>query len=454
MTFLVKFLAAVIVISIFLAVWSIESKRRIILTPFMLLMYFELVRILPAFFLADNYGVSGDLVPLMIALLAFISLALGFVCVYFSRSTSPNRVLQLSQSREPIIRIKKKESLAVLILALLLIGLGLYFYQGLPVTVYSVYGVFTGDAADLARNVSGKRFELTKGAYFGEEYRGQGLIRTVQRIGWALICCYTLMIALQRKKIKSILIFISVLFLTWIFVAGPGERAPFLAVLIIVVAALSFRKALSFKFVFFAIFGIILLAIFLSVYSGKMYFLFAKENSLVSFMTKGISKISDRIFIANAMNDVRLIELVNSGEWNPEWGKYHIRDVITSLPGVQYGMPLSHKLHLYIKSGSGKSTFASGTYLSNVYADFSWYGVFPLFFLAGVFVGLIQFLIFNVKLTPWNISVAAVISYYSARVVSSGFNGVIASFVVIAVLSCIYFMLSILAKATQKKLEK
>jgi len=434
MILFVKISCFVIVAITFLAVWRIESKWRIILTPFMMLMYFELVRILPAFFVADAYGVSRDLVPLMIAVFAYLSLVTGFVCGYFYRPTSPDRVLLFSELKIPDLRVKRKESFAVLVLVLLLIVLGLYYYQGLPATVDSLFGLFTGGSEDLIGVVGQNRFLLTKGAYFGEQYRGQGIIRVILRVGWSLVCCYTLMVALQHKNLISRLIFFFTILLTWTFVAGTGEREPFLYILLIVVGAFSFRKALSFRFTIFTIVGLIFIAVFLSMYSGKIYSLFAGNDSFIPFIKQAIHRIIDRILFGNAMYDVKLIDLINSGEWKIRWGANHLLSFINAIPGVQYGVPFGQELYLYLNPKSIRTISASGTYLQNVYVDFSWYGVFPIYFMAGAFVGLIQRWLLSVKPTPWKLSCVVVIFFNTVNVISSGFVGVIASFVIIAVL--------------------
>lgn len=454
MIIFLKIILATLVIISFLAVWRLESKWRIVITPFMFLMYFELIRILPAFFVADNIGIANDLFPLLVALTGYFFLLFGFVSAYFAKPNSSKRVLHFHaiQKYDNCSRSNKVDAGAILLLSFFLTGLGLFFYQGLPATINSVLGLLGGAGDELARMVTSQRLELTKGAYFGSAYRGQGLIRTVLEIGWTLVCCYTLLNAVNRKTSRGWMVFGLSIFLAWLFVAGDGTRGPYLHLLIVVIAAYSFYRALSVRFVFIAGFAIIVLAILLSSYSGKMFFILADPSR--SFFSEAFSRIFSRIFLGNALNDVRIIELINSGEWEVRLGANHIRNFITSIPGIRYGKPLGYDLFIHLNPGSSRTTFASGTYLSHVFVDFAWFGIIFLNFIAGCFVGLIQRSIFLLKKSLWSISIAATLAFYAARVVSVGFNGVISNFVIILFLCiCFYFFRSFMRiyYSSQKK---
>jgi hypothetical protein len=451
MVVLIKIILAIPIIFSFLAVWRIESKWKIVFTPFMFLIYWQFVRILPAFFVADHYGMASDLQPLMVAVAAYISMIAGFVCAYFAKPVSPNYVLKFNilNTENYSVKSDRFNTGAVLLLSFFLILLGLWFYQGLPATISSVLGLFGSAGDDLARLVTQQRLELTKGAYFGGAYRGQGLIRSIMEFGWTFVCCYMAVFAAKSRTKKVWILFFLTIFLTWLFVAGDGTRGPFLYLLIVVLAANSMYKSLSLRFVMIVALMIFFFGIFLSLYSAKMYNILADPSR--SFWMESITKITNRIFLGNALNDVQIIELVNSGEWDVRFGLAHIRNFITSIPGVTYGKPISYELFTYLNPESHRATFSSGTYLSVIYVDFSWYGVVFIYYMVGIFVGIVQKLIFTSKPSLFAISIAAVISSYSTRVMSSGFSGVISNFVVGIFLLLIFLFFRKILKISLRK---
>lgn len=433
-----KIILAFLVSVSFLFLWRLESRCRFVLTPFLLLIYWQFIRILPTFFVADNYGLATDFIPLMVSIVAFFSLLIGFVFSYFFYRASSNQILNFNvqNNYNQYLKFNKIEFYAIILLSFLLIFLGLFYYQGFPATLYSVLGIFSEESNELARLVSSQRVDLTKGAYFGGEYRGQGLIRTILRIGWTLICCYSILIISTKKSIINFVFFTVSFFFAWLFVAGAGDRGPFLDLLIVVFVAYSYYRVPKLRFILLAMFVIIICAIALGSYSAKMHSLLM--DSPGSFLYNSFSRILGRIVFGNAVHDVQIIELINNGKWDLRLGSNHIRDFITSLPGVRYGKPLSYDLFMYLNPGSKSTTFASGTYLSKVYVDFSFYGIFPLFFLCGFFVGIIQRFLFTLKPSLINISLAAIIAFYSSRVIASGFHSVIADFFIIFMIIVIH----------------
>ncbi|SEA11065.1 hypothetical protein SAMN05660420_01245 [Desulfuromusa kysingii] len=417
------------------AVWRIESRCRFILTPFMVLMYFELVRILPAFVLSQNptLNLASSGYPLLVASCAFFFLVVGFVLGYFYRPTGADRVLALTAAGGSRLTLNRNETIGVFVLAMLLAIVGFWFYRGVPVTLSSLVSLFGGGAQDAAMMVRDQRYLLTKSHYFGGEYRGQGIVRILMFQGWTLICCFTLIASMERKTARSIIMFLISLIAAWLFVAGDGSRGNFLNLLIVLTIAYSIRRPLSMRTLLFIGSFIVMMGISLSLYSTKGHQYLSEGDG--QFFTNMGSMIFDRIFLGNARNDIFIIELVKSGVWDLRWGGIHLRDAISSIPSVQYGMPLSYELSQYQDFNLGKTTFSSGTYLSKVFADFGLWGVPPIFLLIGFSIGLIQRWVFRPVSGAWSTAKLALIIFLAGALVSSGFIGVISKLVILIIIS-------------------
>jgi hypothetical protein len=428
-------------IALFLAVWRMESKWRIVITPFIILMYYEFVRILPAFVFGQTsfVDIASSSYPLVVATLAFLFLVFGFIYGYFHKPTSSSRVLALTRGGGSKLKFERAEAKGVLFLAVLLILLGLYFYDGLPVTVYSLKSLIVGEGnEEQAMMVRNLRFELTKAHYFGGEYRGQGFIRTVQSLGWALVCCYTLVVSMERQTIRATMVFLFSLCIAWVFIAGTGARGPFLNLLIVLSIVYSIRRPLRLRGMLFLVFAITTTGILLSLYSTKGYLLLVGGES--HFVKNLTVMILERIFFGNAVSDIHVIELVESGALELRLGAVHWRDAVSSIPGVRYGMPLAYELSYYINPRGASTTFATGTYLSKVYADFGAWGVPPMYFLLGWLVGLVQRWVFRPRHSAWPIAISALVVFISGSVVRIGIIGVVSNLVVFAAIVFLYYL--------------
>lgn len=405
---------------LFLAVWRAESGWRIVFTPFFLAMYFEFARIFPAFFFAERYSGISSSYPLWVAFAAYASLLAGFFAWYCLPESRPAQVLSLSARNTPL-RLDSLDSGGVLVLALTLCALGLFYFGGLPVTVQSTLSLLTsGGDADLARLVSEQRLELTKGAYFGGQYKGQGLVTEIQQVGWTLICIYALLRHLEMRTKGSLLFLLATVLGAWVFVGGLGSRAPLLNILICMLAAYSLRQPMPLRALAVAVVAVLFVAIALSLYSSKMYQLLAGALGVGEFFSRALVAIAERTLIGNGINDVYAIEFVRTGALEVAYGSIHLRDVISAIPGIQYGQPLAYKLYHLVNVSAHGTTFRSGTYLMDVFVDFYWAGVIVVFFLVGVVLAVTQRWLLRASADPWSISVAVVVGFGVMNMLQGG----------------------------------
>jgi len=420
---IVKLAIFLAVVGMFLLVWRIESGWKIILTPFLFVGYFEFFRIIPPFFAADLYAGIDSPIPFIVASLAFGALLVGFLLVYYMRRSRRSSTSAFAATTLPQLPFTRETDRRVLFLAAFLSLVGLIFYGGLPPTVKAVFGMLSG-TGDLASLVSEQRFLLTKGAYFGGEYRGQGLHAAVQLVGWMLVLSYCVIRWEQFRTRKSLTILAGAVVLAWMLVAGDGTRGKFLNLLIVAVAAYSLRRPLRPKAVMIVVASTFALVAALSLYSNKSAAFYTGGKSGV--IANAVAKIGERIFLGNGISDVYVIDLVHQGYFDLRLGANHFRDFLAALPGVKAPPPLSYEVYLAFNPQGKGTTFLSGTYISSAYVDFGIVGIPFLFLAAGATIGYFQRRLFRAAPRPWDICVRMVAAILAANIVAIGFIGFLA----------------------------
>src|SRR5690606_22695605 len=144
----------------------------------------------------------------------------GFIWFYFSRYAGPYRSLSLLASRTGPLVASHADHLGVVGMALTLVASALVFYRGVPPSLLAVIGFASGGGDHLAAFVSDQRFALTKGAYFGGSYRGQGIVSALQLTGWSLVLGYVTLIWSDRRTRRSLVLLGMTGVAAWTFVAG------------------------------------------------------------------------------------------------------------------------------------------------------------------------------------------------------------------------------------------
>ncbi len=309
--------------------------------------------------------------------------------------------------------------MGVSVTILILVGLGLYYYQGAPALGFSIIELLTGNLSigELASFMSEQRFLLTKSHWFGGEYRGQGVINIIQRIGWRFVFAVSLIIYLKVKSKKWLFICILTGLLLVLFQAGTGERAPLaFSVLFMIIVLSMLQKINPNHFIILAALGFAFLM-------GTTYFS-AKgtlQKDTPDFVSKLASQLIERIFLGNAIHDLEIIEFVESGRMEKRMGMYHLEKFVSSFPGVRMGEPLGFRVS-YLR-GSSEEVFSSGTYLGFIYADFGYLGVIIGFFLLGVFLAFVQKQIYEKERDVISIVISSMIIFYLSFITGSGLIG-------------------------------
>jgi len=414
-------------VALFVLVWHLESYCSIVLTPFLIIMTYELAHILPGFISAFIRGISKDNYSILVFFTAFVFLLLGFVCsagFFRYRTSLPQRLLN-----KPIILKNEGEIFAaVASCSLFLILASFYLYQGLPSVTDALIGlVLGGDEGEAANFVAASRKEITKGHYFGGGYRGQGIVLSFIRIGWPFLVSMAFIVYWKTRKFKWLCITIGLFLLSFVFVAGDGTRAPFINTLIMYITLFSFMKKIKIRFLAVSFISLVGVAIMLSLYSTKMNFVMHADNP-VSMATE---KILDRITSGNSVNDVYAIEFVRDGTIKPRLGAIHLRDMKAVLPGISGGLPFSNELALLINPHGSVMTYASGTYITKPYVDFGISGVAVFFLIIGLLTGFSQTLILHKTIKdPFHLTIGAMLCYFTGLMVLNSLMSILASLVV------------------------
>ncbi|MFT4579272.1 MAG: oligosaccharide repeat unit polymerase [Nitrospinales bacterium] len=317
--------------------------------------------------------------------------------------------------------------MGVTLSTIFLVLLGLYYYQGAPALGFSVFELLMGNISlpEMSALMSEQRFGLTKSHWFGGEYRGQGIINVVQRIGWRFVFAISLIMYIKLKSKQWLFLSILTGLLLIMFQAGSGERAPLVfSVLFIIVVLSLMQKTSPRHFIILAALGFMFLM-------GTTYF--SAKGGLVKgapdFVSDLASQLVERIFLGNAIHDLEIMGFVESGQLDKRHGMYHIEKFVSSFPGIRMGEPLGYRVS-YLR-GSSEDVFSSGTYLGFVYADFGYSGVLITFFLIGFFLAYIQKQIFAMERDIILIVMSSMVIFYLAFIAASGFIGFASNMVMV-----------------------
>lgn len=396
MTLFLVLLCCLLTIGVFVVAWCHENRNVLVITPFLMLLTNEVLRVIPAFVYGIGVGVSRDTYGLWVAFAGFVALVGGYYTYAGLARHKPGRALEFA--RKPIeFASEKRVALVVLGGTLLLIAGGLVLYQGIPSVTQALVALVAGDdAGQVARFVSSSREEITKGAYFGGQYRGQGIFRILMMMGWPVVIMISLIAYHKTRSIRWAVTTVALVLLSFVFIAGDGTRGPFLESLLIYLVMWSFLKPLRMRVIFYAFGGLVVVGILTSLYSTKLQSVLGQDDAL----TVMLGAIVERIFVGNAINDVYAIEFLRSGLLDYRNGQIHMRDVMAALPGTGAGVPFAYELYLLLHPGGTATTFSTGTYITKAFVDFGVLGVAIIYYVSGILVGFLGRLLLQTRRSP------------------------------------------------------
>jgi oligosaccharide repeat unit polymerase len=313
---------------------------------------------------------------------------------------------------------------------------GLYLFQGIPPIAEATYQLMTDSESqqEVAASMSDSRREITKSHYFGGEYRGQGLIRSLSRSGWAFLLAVCLLVFLQTRQAVWGVLLALLSALTFVFVAGEGTRGPVANVVVYMLVMASLVLRVRPRHVILGLITVAILVVGISFITPK----FSQVRQQDNIIYAAGQSIINRITLGNGIHNVHIIELVRSGTLKHRWGEIHLQRVLNSIPGVQYGQPFANELNLLVYSAGPQTTsYASATYLGDIYIDFGLPGVMMVYFVIGLFLATVQSILFKLRRTVLTLPLIAFTVFYAGTISISGFTGFIAEMVVVLL---VYFV--------------
>lgn len=415
---------------LFLLCWRIDSRNSLIITPFLLFAVCEIVFVWPSTIYAQSIELSPDAYPVFVVGLGFLSFLFAFVLfrrVFKYKTKMPDLFLKKSLIQKYPERCY---FIAIFLAFIFLCAIGLYLYEGIPPLIKAIIGLIKGESGkEMASLVSSSRKYITKAHYFGGKYRGQGLIREFMYIGWPYLLSLSLLLYYKTKKFLWISIS-SILFLfLFIFVAGDGTRAPFLWCLVYLIFVISLVIKLKFRSMILVIICLFFLLMAISFLSPKLQGVLGKKDVIVL----AGKKLTHRIFLGNGIDNVCVIEFIRSGSLDYRGGDVHFQKIMSSLPGVRYGIPFSRELNQLLHPHRQSTSYSSMTYLGTIYIDFGLIGVVFIYFLLGAVIAFAQSVIFTRKKRLLELPLITFAIFYLGRMFFNGIIGFISSFIVVLV---------------------
>jgi oligosaccharide repeat unit polymerase len=385
----------VVVIAVALACWRADSRRRIVLTPFLVYLTLDIAFSWNTWLLFVDVDVKVTPYAIMISLLATLCLCLGYlftskyaqdICGYPRASSR----LQSFMEKPVLVRLPGiSQAVILLVLALLGVLLGTYYYQGYPPTVKAIAKVAVEQEVteEIHTMVSSGRRDLTKAHVFGGEYRGRGLVRTFMVTLWGYSLVMSLVLATFHRRYCWWLLTLLLFMGTFYYVAGTGERSRFVWAVITGLIGLSYVVRIDVK-KSLLLFSILMAFLMMMTLFLKRY---QPGESGGETARNVAAAIAHRIAAGNKINNVRIMNFLEDKTLQPTYGRTHLRVFLNVLPGI-HQEPLEYRLGQILRPG--KTTYYNGTYLGTVYIDFGVAGVAVIYFALGVLVmGVSHFLL-------------------------------------------------------------
>lgn len=375
----IKFGALLLVLDLWLFLWMCRKElagSSVLLTPVVIFGLMEIISVWPAPFYAYLNNMVQDGYAAMVTGLSFLMFLAGAMAARYLwriRPGEPRRFLE-----KPILDNCGSRGWwgAVMGLMVLLIAVGLLLYQGMPPQIRLLAEALRhGQPFSLALpDIAEFRYNLTKSYFFGGEYRGQGAMRVFLSMGWLYVMCLAMIRAVAAKNPSECrrwkIRFIVMAFFSLLFIAGEGTRAPFLMVMVQLVAVFSLLRPIKRATMLNAALAGFVLVIALSMLSHKsMSWMNAKHPLL-----EGAQSVLQRISTGNGINNVYIIEHIRDGMFNFMEGNVHLRSLLATLPGTRFSEQSFSNILAETMHGGFTTSHSTSTYLGTLYFDFGLLG--------------------------------------------------------------------------------
>jgi len=361
-----------IIVSI--AIVRVESGGRVLFTPVTLFVLLDIFVNWPGLVVGEADGwLTSSLTPL-IFLAATVSFALG---VMLTRSAAgwTNDMPTRYQSELPLPIDSGKVLTWCWITAGLMVAGTLFLHKGIP---QPLIGFLRDSTKQLLTEAYDARFNSTKSAYFGGEYRGQGFFRTFNLLfSYMISAGGAYLIAMHGLRYWRHLVGLALILIA--VGLSNATRGDLFVVIASALIACGFLFRVRVRHVILA--GVVLMGamIGLTALQGRI-----RETKGVSqsVLTKSSLEIVTRILAGNSIHTVQVIEMVQHGFLIVPFGDTTLTDINNSIPFAKKKLPLAFQINRFTEPhGHGITTFNTMTYLGPCFADFGLIGVIIIYFL-------------------------------------------------------------------------
>jgi hypothetical protein len=408
------------------AVWLL-SGRRFVLSPPTIFVSIYILYHIPLALMVSRDAI-GFLLLVDMGLVCFV---VGTVLASDGRSI----IRETRQALAKTIQLDWPPSTvrsAVILMILLATGIALLYYQGLPPLLDVYEPLMAGDIKAVMSTLSHERETLTKAHYFGGRYRGQGVLEVANQEAWKyLLVLAALMATITNRRAFKLLALLTAV-LTYVFVAGGAERAPFVWAVIAVLIAFSYTRQIPparwMKWGASIFVILMLLTLMTPKYSIEGNIIVNIANAIVA-----------RIFWGNGLASLHLYQLVQDGTLSVQYGLEHVRLFMNALPGIHSSAPLAHEL-LFLTDPHARpwsTTYLSHTYLGLIYVDFGAPGVAVILMPLGWALQRLHLLILRSRREILTVSFLAIVALHAGRIVNTSIVNFFPPVLVLAVIHLI-----------------
>jgi oligosaccharide repeat unit polymerase len=393
----------------FLLVWYFTTKKSLTITPFVIFGIYEIAWGWPAT-IYEQYWNQGSEVPATLMGCAFLNFLIGFLFLMGIMRETRSRTKLFTNRALLMTNSPRFYAIIIGIICLVNMLLAVMLYGGLPPLFEAGIVLFRGGGyIDALSVLTEGREEITKGYYFGGQYRGQGVISQVLQVGWVYVTGTAWLIYYRTKRRNWLFLSLLLLAGSLILGSGVGGRLVVAMPLVCLIILVSLTHELRLK-------GIAKIAVIMCLIVAAVTPLSSQTTDLeesTSVMLDTLQYAVGRVAFGSGMTNIEVYDFIENGSLEVGYGRIHIEKSLTALPGVTVGIPFSYEVQLLRKGYSLKDTsFASMTYFGILYADFGAIGVLIGYLLIGCFTAIMQYYFVRVRKGILEMPAVALMIYY------------------------------------------
>ena len=382
MDILLVLMTYLLVLTLAGALLYFTGRRERVVTPIVLFVGIEVLAVWPALVpLEDGLLATVGAFPAVLAAVGL--LAAVVIYVVFGGGRADASIWRNSKRSIPDAETLRSVRVGLVLLVILLVGLGLFTFQGLPPLLTGGFSSLLDPVnnADQATVIRETRKSLTKGQLLGQEYSGNGIINAFTETGWRVAVAVAVLHWTWSRKARSIRLLAVTSLLAFIFLGSAGSRTPLLLCIIAGGAALALRYRLKMRHLAVATalgLGFVLLIMPLS-----------KGATGGTTLTERSAAFVERVSSGNGANNAQIVRLITSGSLDVMNGELFVERFVAMVPGNSPANPFALRVTRLAYGGNDKTTgYSTPTQYGLTYADGGSIGVILGYLFSGALLAL------------------------------------------------------------------